>query len=220
MQVIHSIHIHIWHKPYPFESYSCLALTFTCICNMLAVNYESSVLSRNLEVLVMRTSKNGVCFRFVGHFWDCLSPGSLGKDVTDAFYLRRKCCCRFGINFHDTKFGIYSCTAIWQTWFLKEFKKPSSLLGPFLNNTLLENVSKKITGWNNRKCLEITEESLLLHCRNSQHPKVNRCCFNYIKNGLLRLQFSPPSAEALCFVSAGLPDFKAMSPVTSALCKA
>ena len=62
---------------------------------------------------------------------------------------------------------------------------------------------------------------MLFHCRNSQHPKVNRCCFNYLKNGLLLLQFSPPSAEALCFVSARLPDiFKAMSPVTSTPCKA
>ena len=101
-------HIHIWHKPYPFESYSCLALTCPCTCNMLAVNYESSVLSRNLEVLVMRTSKKGVWFCFVSHFWDCLSPGSLGKDVPDAFWLRRKCCCQFGINFHDIKFGSYS----------------------------------------------------------------------------------------------------------------
>lgn len=42
---------------------------------MLAVNYESSLLSRNLEVLVMRTSKKGVY----------LSPGRLGKDVADAF---------------------------------------------------------------------------------------------------------------------------------------
>ena len=59
--------------------------TYTCTCNMLAVNYESSVLSRKLEVLVTRTSKKWVCFHFVGHFWDCLSPGRLGKDVADAF---------------------------------------------------------------------------------------------------------------------------------------
>ena len=70
---------------------------------MLAANYESSVLSRNLEVLVMRTSKKGVWFCFVS-----LLPGSLGKDVPDTFRLRRKCCCQFGINFHDIKFGIYS----------------------------------------------------------------------------------------------------------------
>ena len=62
--------------------------------------------------------------------------------------------------------------------------------------------------------------SLLFLCRNSQHPKVNRCCFNYLKNGLLLLQLSPPSADALCFVSAVLPDFGAMSPVVSTPCKA
>ena len=69
---------------------------------------------------------------------------------------------------------------------------------------------------------EITEESLLFifHCGNGQNPKVNRCCFNYLKNGLSLLQFSPPSANALCFVSAVLPDFGAMSPVVSTPCKA
>ena len=42
------------------------------------------------------------------------------------------------------------------------------LEGPFLNNTVIKKCSKE----SNKKCLEITEGSLLFHCQNRPNAKV------------------------------------------------
>ena len=55
--------------------------------------------------------------------------------------------------------------------------QPFSLEGPFLNNTIIKKCSKE----SNKKCLEITEGSLLFHCQNRPNAKVNRCRFYYLK---------------------------------------
>ena len=55
--------------------------------------------------------------------------------------------------------------------------QPFSFEGPFLNNTIIKKCSKE----SNKKCLEITEGSLLFHCQNRPNVKVNRCRFYYLK---------------------------------------
>ena len=57
---------------------------------------------------------------------------------------------------------------------------------------LKKNRNRKCTKENDRKCLEIMQESLLFPCWNSQKGKINRCHLYYLKNGLSLSLFFPP----------------------------
>ena len=85
----------------------------------------------------------------------------------------QKCHCWFSMYFHDTQFGIYGrYNGI--AW--KELIVIGSSPSRNCSWTILKLIRKR-SKKNNRKCQEITKESLLSRCRNSQNAKVNRCQF-------------------------------------------
>ena len=112
-------------------------------------------------------------------------PGRLAKNVAVTFYLRWKCCSRFSIIFGDTQLGTngrYSIQhiSIGICLFLVRDRSPKKYR------------NRKCTKENDRKCLEIMQESLLFPCWNSQKGKINRCHLYYLKNGLSLSLFFPP----------------------------
>ena len=69
---------------------------------------------------------------------------------------------------------IYDRYSTWKELLLSTF---------LLRGTVLEQYHniKKYSKESNKKCLEITEGSLLFHCQNRQNAKVSRCHFYYLK---------------------------------------
>ena len=80
----------------------------------------------------------------------------------------------------------------------------------FLNNNIIINI-RESSKENNKKSSEITEESLLLHCQNSQTEKVKRCHFHYLKMDCRCHNSFLLCAD--CFLRRLSPVFKAMKHV-------
>ena len=110
--------------------------------------------------------------QFVSHFWDGLSSNRLGKMNLSHSRAKMSLLVQY----------VFSWYSVWNLRQIQLYRAWKELIvigsSPSRNCswTILKLIRKR-SKKNYRKCQEITKESLLSRCRNSQNAKVNRCQF-------------------------------------------